>query len=354
MVNAAVLDLLRASGIEPCVLNTSPTSLSRSFLARLDRLPRVLRSLRSMLSIGIKGSGVLYMSLSGGWGQVYDLIVLVIARALRLHVVVHHHSFAYLTEKSRLTAACVNVVGRHGMHVLLCTKMAHRFRTEYPRATNALVVSNVAFINDDFRHGVPSPRTSVRVIGFLSNISEDKGIFLFLDVMKSIARRGGDLGIRALIAGPFVDDATRRNVEQRLSELPNVEYVGPKYDAAKRAFYSEIDVLLFPSFYRNEAEPLTILEATSLGVPVIATGRGCVEELATETSSIYVHDRSQFIDAATERVLGWAANPLKFQEVSAQARACYILRRNLNQAAFEKLFGELNAGSAQPAGSLEG
>ncbi len=38
-------------------------------------------------------------------------------------------------------------------------------------------------------------------------------------------------------------------------------YLGPIYGDAKTAFYGNLDVLLFPSNYVNEAEPLVIHEA---------------------------------------------------------------------------------------------
>ena len=38
-----------------------------------------------------------------------------------------------------------------------------------------------------------------------------------------------------------------------MNNLPSVEYIGPKYDKEKEKFYGNIDVLLFPTSYINEA-----------------------------------------------------------------------------------------------------
>lgn len=46
-----------------------------------------------------------------------------------------------------------------------------------------------------------------------------------------------------------------------------------------KAIYRRADVLLLPSYYGNEAQPLVVLEAMNAGVPVIATRHGGIPEI---------------------------------------------------------------------------
>ena len=70
--NAEVHKSLVALGADVLVLNTSAPSLDRSPVARLGRLPHVLRGLRPLLGKqGFQGK-TLYLSISGGFGQVYE------------------------------------------------------------------------------------------------------------------------------------------------------------------------------------------------------------------------------------------------------------------------------------------
>lgn len=149
LVNAALLDRLRSRGVQPTVLNTSPTSLSRSKSARLSRLPKVLRALGTVGWIGARHRGMLYLSVSGGYGQIYDCLILVTARIVGLRVIAHHHSYAYLNTRKALAASCIRAVGSEGTHVVLCRDMGERLQARYPGATNVLIVSNAAFIRDE-------------------------------------------------------------------------------------------------------------------------------------------------------------------------------------------------------------
>jgi glycosyltransferase involved in cell wall biosynthesis len=85
----------------------------------------------------------------------------------------------------------------------------------------------------------------------------------FVEVAAEMQRRGHRL--RAHLAGPLYDESARRLVPLSVQAIPGFEYRGPLYEAKKVAFYREIDVLLFPTRYRHEAEPLVIHEAMAEG-----------------------------------------------------------------------------------------
>lgn len=77
---------------------------------------------------------------------------------------------------------------------------------------------------------------------------------------------------------------------ERLSELREevertggaVRLLGLLEPPAKWRLLESADVLLFPSTYRYEAQPLTIIEAMSLGVPVVAYDVGGVRDLVED------------------------------------------------------------------------
>src|SRR5207249_3714803 len=88
------------------------------------------------------------------------------------------------------------------------------------------------------------PRSAIRALGFLSNISKEKGIFQFLDLVQETERQ--NLSLVAHVAGPFQDAQTEQSVDHRLRELGAVNYLGPRYGADRDRFYEGIDVLVFP------------------------------------------------------------------------------------------------------------
>jgi len=99
-VNLAVSKELRKLGIQPIIINLSAASLNRSVFARAKRLPKVLSGFARFLWIyGLRGQPC-YLSVSGGFGQVYELLFILIARIRDMRIYLHHHSFSYIDKRS--------------------------------------------------------------------------------------------------------------------------------------------------------------------------------------------------------------------------------------------------------------
>ena len=322
-VNAAVRDRLIETGAKVLVLDVAASSLDRGMSQRLGRLPRVLQGLVRLFSLrGVEGKP-LYMSVSGGLGQVYELFFLVVARVKRMRVVLHHHSFAYLDRPSHLTNALILFAGANALHVVLSQGMGRRLTARYPGVGEVIVLTNAALLLEG---SADETGTSVRnvlcTVGFLSNLSAEKGVFEFLDVISAAGKAG--LPLQAKLAGPFQDAETERRVRAHLQELTNVEYVGPRHGEAKTRFYQGIDVLLFPTRYRNEAEPLVVLEAMREGLPVIAYGRGAIAEYVDECCGHVVPVEGNFVDESQRVLRKWCEEPELLQEASKMARQRFL------------------------------
>ena len=343
-VNAAVRDALQQAGGTPMVIDMAAPSLDRSLAARLGRLPRVLRGLGRLARQRALRDGTLYMSVSGGVGQVYELAFLLLARLRGMRVFLHHHSFAYLDRPSLLTRALVRAAGDDTVHIALSAGMAERLRLAY-RAGRVMSVSNAVFFV------APGKASEVRrrlaTIGFLSNISTEKGTFEFLDLMAAAGNAG--LPLHARLAGPFQDADTEQAVRERLCSLPQVEYVGPQYGTAKDAFYAGIDALVFPTRYVNEAEPVTIHEAMSCGIPVIAYGRGCIPEIVGADCGLVIDPAAPFVPAALAKLESWLADPAAFQAASQAASARFARTYDENESRWRALLEDIV--DAHPGGA---
>lgn len=256
------------------------------------------------------------MGISGGYGQVYEIPFIALARLSGLNIFLHHHSYAYLRNPNGVTRTLFRVAGREAFHIALCEDMAERLKSSYKTIKKIGVVSNAVFID---HYGKPSCKDEkvLMTIGFLGNISPEKGIMEFLDVVAEL--EGEQVGINAIIAGPFQSEEIKMKVFERLSELKTARYVGPKYDEGKKSFYDSIDVLLFPTKYINEAEPLTIHEAMSSGIPVIARSMGCISSMITSDMGLVVNTNDDFVEKAFAQLMSWYSSPNIFRAASRAA-----------------------------------
>jgi glycosyltransferase involved in cell wall biosynthesis len=196
--------------------------------------------------------------------------------------------------------------------------MATSLKKTYPAIEQLVVLSNASLLPLPIDLPRPVRKSCIpNRFGFLGNISVEKGISEFLDVMQILCAR--DRRITGSLAGPFQDAKVEKKVKKRLYALPQVEYVGPKYGKDKSNFFNSIDVLLFPTKYAHEAEPLTVLEAMAHGVPVIGWDRGCLPSMITGTEGFLVPKTTDFVDAAVRQVLDWRSVPGTFGEASKAA-----------------------------------
>ncbi|MBL4760625.1 MAG: glycosyltransferase family 4 protein [Mariprofundaceae bacterium] len=231
------------------------------------------------------------------------MFLLLLARIFAAEIYIHHHSFQYINRYSFLTKCLFWLVGKKAQHIMLSEQMAQQLKLRYQSsALHTIVLSNTAFIEgQDERH--PMQSDMPLHIGFMSNISKEKGIDCFIDLIEIAKQQGVDL--RASIAGPFQDEDTRKRIMARIKPMgAMVQYIGPQYGQDKQIFFSSLDVLVFPTQYNNEAAPLVIYEALSHGVPVISKARGCIEEMVREGAGLVLSER-QFEQGVLTQLICW-------------------------------------------------
>jgi glycosyltransferase involved in cell wall biosynthesis len=271
-----------------------------------------------------------YLALSGGSKQWLELFYFIYCRLSKTRLIVHHHSFAYINRAHISAYLCFVIGGGLVTHIVLCKRMGELLRERYRyQADNICVISNSAFL-DASPPGVSIARKDI-TIGFLSNITKEKGI---LDVLR--ACRKGDF--RALIAGPVSPDfAEEFGRELRCTQ--RAEYVGPVYGLAKAQFYSSIDFFFFPTQYKNEAEPVVVLDALAAGVPVVAYSAGCIECIIDETCGAVLTGGGK-LDRALDYM---RANVESLSELRDAAILGSARRRVTARAQLDQLVGELVA-----------
>ncbi len=195
-VNAQVMSALVALEVDATSYDLSARTLDRGIVARLRRSALVARTLVTYaLGVSRSPAGVLYVGLSGGWGQAYEICFVALAKVFKFSVFLHHHSFAYLHTAKDLTRLLVWVAGKEARHVVLCERMAIALRRHYGEGMLVRVVSNAALIAPSVA-GNAKQREALRSLGFLSNISREKGVFLFIGIVEELHRRGAGGGRR--------------------------------------------------------------------------------------------------------------------------------------------------------------
>jgi glycosyltransferase involved in cell wall biosynthesis len=251
--------------------------------------------------------------------------------------ILHHHAFGPLHRRNRHLAAALATLRGKTHHVVLGPAMTQSLRDLYGVGSDTITeLGNSALIPA----GVAGPREQDRTpqdLGYLGALTRPKGLVEFMRTVRLLEARGKPAG--AVIAGPLVDATLRPELEAFLADDPdNRTYLGPITGAQKSAFFDQIDALIFPSTYHNEAQPLVVLEALAAGRPVLATPCGELGESLPETW-LFRHHR--FAEYAARQVENWQDDPTFFAGEEAQAQALWSHQRTRDEAALGRLITRL-------------
>lgn len=169
--------------------------------------------------------------------------------------------------------------------------------------------------------------------GFLGRVTRDKAPDHVIAAISSLRASGIDAHCE--LVGP-VAEGDRAWLEDLLASESAARHLGVKRGEARDAWLRSLDALVLPGVWL-ETGPLVLLEAWSLGVPVLGVSLGGVKEFFTEAGLQALlfapHDVASLV-AAIERARSWRgdAPSVKIQdlpELALETEAVYqrILRR---------------------------
>lgn len=316
-------------------------AVHRDARQRLWRAAKHLHLLTAWAGAGIRSLGRdrLYIVPDRGAGLLALILAAPLLRVCFREVILHHHVWGYLGLRDRRLALVLRLLGPSARHIALSPGMARALARTYgvpaPRLTT---LGNAAHVETATRD---SDTDTAETLGFLGNITSEKGIHAFMDTVRQLAAMGRP--VTALIAGPVSDPTLAVDLKRFVAEDPgHRRLLGPVNGAAKVAFLSEIDVLLFPTRYRYEAQPLTIYEALSAGCPVLATPRGAIPEQVAED---WLLPEKQFAKAAAARIAHWQDDAATMAAARRRAGQLWQGARARDCAALEALVSELAEGA---------
>jgi glycosyltransferase involved in cell wall biosynthesis len=172
-------------------------------------------------------------------------------------------------------------------------------------------------------------------MGHLSNLSREKGIAIVLDCLRVLVAQGVE--VELWLAGPAENKDTEKLIAAARAEFgERLKYLGRLDGEEVRRFYQDIDVFLFPTDHKHEAEPLVVIDAVAAGVPVISTDRGCIGYLL-DMAGGRVFAVEDFLERAVEQIVAWAREPPLLTKASREARSRYLELYHESQAQFGQL-----------------
>ncbi|MFF0911585.1 glycosyltransferase family 4 protein [Microbacterium enclense] len=320
MMTVNLLSVLREAGID-CDL------IDKRFSRRVDSVGRM--SLSKVLAVpsllwriargaAAKPDVCIYFTTNRFGSFLVDFAAILLLHCMRVRVINYVHTRGYSELARRawpLDRICKFIFGRAAKTVALGEGLAKELHAWTAPDTIA-IVPNFAAVPV----ATPAPRDAVL---FLSNLLAEKGPVAFAELAKRLAP--SNPGIRFVLAGPPSDLPTLervREIQRSMDDPSKLDIVGAVDSGAKYELLSKARVLVFPSTYRLEAQPLTIIESFAVGTPVVAFDVGGVSDLVSDaTGSLVTAGDTERLNEAVVHLL---TNESAFEAKSGGAYAAFL------------------------------
>ncbi len=262
----------------------------------------------------------LYVCAESNHGLIATAIVSAITAIRNQPLLVHHHTSDYLRRDRLWMKVARRLNWEKTKHIFLSATMRDQFVERYGDV-QSVVIGNAVFVDHEFRKSeVALARvrqnagdTTQLSLGFLGRVSEEKGAGILLELLDDLPE-----GIRLKVAGPPADECGQKLLNAVRAKFGPASAVGPVHGQQKWDFLQSIDLLLMPSKYANEAQPLVIWEAAACGVPTIATAIGSIADQVEQLRAGSAVDASNYGDEVL-RVLADARTMHDWSDALADA-----------------------------------
>jgi glycosyltransferase involved in cell wall biosynthesis len=322
-VSTAVLaDLLEERGVRVLRIDEDLRKADRKRLearaGALERLADLRQLLRLVVRIrrqlrGFRPEVLVYGSMSAtGSGHIRNLLVLSFAIPVGVPILapIHNGDIGRLAD-GQVSRHTWRWLGRR-VHALvpLSSALARGLRSD----ARLHIISNT--LDPVFDESPTTPPPDLGAGGglhllYLSNLLPEKGVFRALHAADRLAER---MPVRLEVIG----SAPSRSVLDEFKICAarsgaEVAYRGPIQDRHElREAVVAAGVLVFPSHYRHEAQPMVILEALASGIPVVATSIGGIPDIVRDGRTGYLVDPND-ADGLVTRLADFADEALRLK-----------------------------------------
>jgi len=261
--------------------STSLNEIGKGGLAKIKTLLQL--QYRLFKALRETNFDLCYMTLtSHGPGFYKDLFVVALLKLFGKKIVYHFHNKGISSRQHRLVDNILYQFAFKNTKSILLSPYLYPDICKYVSPQDVFYCPN----------GIPGAASSVDSkateqtnsfnILFLSNMMEEKGVWILLEACQLLKKRGVNFTCHFIGAW---SDIGEDDFNQRLDQLDLQQEVimhGKKYHEEKERFFDQADVFVFPTYYHNEAFSLVILEAMQKALPIISTREGGIPDMVVD------------------------------------------------------------------------
>ena len=259
---------------------------------------------------------IIHIHTCSGLSYFFDGVLILMAKFYSVPVVLHIHGAKFDLFLEELSQWQFNIahwlLKKCACIVVLSDSWKEKLKIIFPDVEFS-VVSNGVPIHQQKRETSTRSKANIQML-FLGNLSQRKGVFDLLEAMKSID--GVELNLvggedEAGISQQILQIIAKNGLEQKIT------LAGPKYGSGKMEFLQNADIFVLPSY--AEGLPISLLEAMSVGLPVIVTPVGGIPSVITDNQEGILVNAGNVAQLA-QAINRLAENPILRSQMGNTAR----------------------------------
>jgi glycosyltransferase involved in cell wall biosynthesis len=296
----------------------------------------MLKAASRIVRAALAGPAIVHVNVAEGLSVPRKGALLLLARLCRLPVVLHLHAANIIALHARLPAPARLAMALLFRSATVCIVLGSLW-AEWLERTLGVKPDRI----ETLRNGVPppaatrnaTPRDGTFTLVFIGNLLPRKGLPDLIAALADPRLASGNW--RLLVAGGGDENALRRLAAEH-GIAGRVQFLGWLERGACTALLAAAGALVLPAYH--EALPLVLLEAASLGVPVITTPVGAIADYFAdgETALLVPPGDTAALAGALARVM---QDQVLAARLSRNGRALY--ERCFTMAAFSARLREI-------------
>jgi glycosyltransferase involved in cell wall biosynthesis len=223
-----------------------------------------------------------------------DMLFILTANMFNIKIVNHLHGADFKEFRSAITPKFRKLVDYVYSKINISIVLLPKMKEQYDLYENMTVIS---ISNCALPLANLSKNTSNYFnVLYLSNIMYSKGVLYVIEAIDNLVKSG--VKVKLSIAGaPMGDDYKNIDEIQSLFQIlikdkGYISYLGTISGVEKDQILIDADVFVLPSFYKTEAQPISIIEAMLSGTAVITTRHNYLGDMVNSDNGFLINPRS--------------------------------------------------------------
>lgn len=287
---------------------------------------------------------LVYVTPNACGGAFYkDFIVVEMLKRMGCKVVVHYHNKGVATRQDCKFDDFLYRRFFNRLKVILLAENLYADIKKYVKRDDVVVCNNGIPDATDNSHSMEKHVSKPLRMLYLSNMMEEKGVWVLIDACRILKERGLDF-ICSFVGGwkDITEKAFHKKVlasgltistPSHINNEAAIIALGPKYGDDKATCFNQSDVFVFPTFYHNECFPLVLLEAMQHGLACISTNEAGIPDIIDNGNTGLIVQKKDSI-ALADSIEKLINNPSLCRQMGQAGRKKYEERFTLE--GFEK------------------